>query len=274
MTATQTDLLARPYEIAEETFLVPFQQFAPPVGFFCLNSLVIRGSEPMLVDTGVPVNADAWLESVFSLVDPSDVRWIFVSHDDVDHTGNLEAALDLCPNATVLTNWFTVGRMAADRQLPLGRCRFVNEGEQFQVSDRTFEILRPPIYDSPTTRAIFDSRTGVLWSSDAFASPVAGPMEWIDDLDRDTFVEGQLFGGRILAPWHNLLDAQKFQRHVDRVQSLPIEVIASCHAPTIRGPRVAQAFDVMRSLPDTAAWEPFTQADLESWLAAMGTSAL
>jgi flavorubredoxin len=29
---------------------------------------------------------------VFSLVDPKDVQWIFLSHDDVDHSGNLDEA--------------------------------------------------------------------------------------------------------------------------------------------------------------------------------------
>ena len=32
-----------------------------------------------------------WMEDAFALVEPTDVRWIFLSHDDVDHSGNLDA---------------------------------------------------------------------------------------------------------------------------------------------------------------------------------------
>jgi hypothetical protein len=75
MTMTQPEVLTEPYQIAPDVFVVPFQQFAPPVGFFCLNSMVVRGREPMIVDTGAPVNRQAWLDGVFGLVEPEDVRW-------------------------------------------------------------------------------------------------------------------------------------------------------------------------------------------------------
>ena len=76
-----------PLEIAPETFLI--QQVQPACGqplFVYINSLVIRGQEPVIVDTGTPANRKQWLEDVFSLVEPADVRWIYLSHDDVDHT--------------------------------------------------------------------------------------------------------------------------------------------------------------------------------------------
>ena len=68
--------------------------------FVYLNSMVILGEEPMIVDTGTPANREQWLKDVFSLVEPEDVRWIFLSHDDVDHTGNLDEAMTACPNAS------------------------------------------------------------------------------------------------------------------------------------------------------------------------------
>src|SRR5206468_11221255 len=94
MTTTDTTPTTTPYEIAPDTFVVPWSLHAPPVGEFCINSMVIRGAEPVIVDTGAPANRAAWLESVFSLVEPEDVRWIFLSHDDRDHAGNLLQVLD------------------------------------------------------------------------------------------------------------------------------------------------------------------------------------
>jgi flavorubredoxin len=46
--------------------------------------MVIRGRQPVIVDTGAPVHRAQWLEKVFSVVEPEDVRWIFLSHDDGD----------------------------------------------------------------------------------------------------------------------------------------------------------------------------------------------
>ena len=87
-----------PTKIAEDTWVI--HQVQPAFGeplFVYINSMVILGSEPVIVDTGTPANRKQWLEDVFSLVEPEDVRWIFLSHDDVDHTGNLDEALDGVP---------------------------------------------------------------------------------------------------------------------------------------------------------------------------------
>jgi flavorubredoxin len=202
MLSIDTEATTKPYRVAEDTYIVPWQLLAPPVGYFCMNSLVIRGTEPTIVDTGAPANRSQWFETVFSLVEPDDVRWIFLSHDDRDHSGNLLPLLEACPNATLLTNWFSVGRMAEEWTTPLPRCRFLNEGNRIDIGDRNLFALRPPVFDNPTTRGIFDERTGVFWSVDAFASPVPTPVEWADQLSEDDYVQGQLLGARILAPWH------------------------------------------------------------------------
>ena len=89
-----------------------------------LNSMVITGREPVVVDTGAGVARDLWFEAVEAVVDPADVRWIFLSHDDPDHTGNLLEMLDRAPRATLVTNWFTVERMSASCQLPMDRMRW------------------------------------------------------------------------------------------------------------------------------------------------------
>ena len=240
MTMTPDQLRMSPYEVAEETFVIPWMLEAPPVGLFCMNSLVIRGEQPMVVDTGSPANRDEWLENLGSVVDPSDVRWIFLSHDDRDHAGNLLAALEACPNATLLTTWFSVGRMAEEWMTPLDRCRFLNENERLDLGDRTITTVRPPVFDNPTTRGVFDDRTGVLWSVDTFANPVSAPLEDAHDISDADFAEGQLLGGRIVSPWHPWLDERKYHAHIDTIQALPIEVIASCHAPAIRGDRIAR----------------------------------
>ena len=82
-----------PYPIAKDAYIIP-QVTESPFGYVYINSLVITGREPIIVDTGTSLNRDRWLEQVWSVVDPKDVRWIFLSHDDSDHTGNLLQVLE------------------------------------------------------------------------------------------------------------------------------------------------------------------------------------
>ena len=137
-------------------------QVQPALGqplFVYLNSMVILGEEPVIVDTGTPANRKQWLEDVFSLVEPEDVRWVFLSHDDVDHSGNLDQVMTACPNAKLVCNWAMVERHTNCFNFPLDRCRWVMDGESFDVGDRTLQAVRPPVYDSPTTRGLFDPTT-------------------------------------------------------------------------------------------------------------------
>ena len=125
-----------------------------------LNSMVIRAAEPVVVDTGVAENREQYLTDVFSLVDPEDIRWVFISHDDVDHTGNLNALMEAAPNATVIINWFMQERMGATLEVSPLRQRWVGDGELIDVGDRVLATVRPPVYDSPTTRGLYDPSTG------------------------------------------------------------------------------------------------------------------
>ncbi|TWF81851.1 metallo-beta-lactamase superfamily protein [Pseudonocardia hierapolitana] len=268
MTTIPTFNLLEPYRIAEETFVIPWALEAPPVGHFPMNSMVIRGAEPVLVDTGAPAVRPQWLEAAWSVVDPLDVKWVFLTHDDRDHAGNLLAVLAACPNATLLTTWFSIGRMADEWETPINRCRFVNEGDTIDVGDRTLVAKRPPLYDNPTTRALFDTKTNVVWSVDTFATNLPAPMPDIGELTDDEFRDGQFFGGRLVSPWYTLLDVGKFRAVVDDFQRVGAEVVAGCHAPVLGGRRVAEAFDLLRQLPDIPPWQEFTQADLDGWMEA------
>ena len=240
-----------PTEIAPETFVI--HQIQPALGqplFVYLNSMVIRGKEPVIVDTGTPANREQWLKDAFSLVDPEDVRWVFLSHDDVDHSGNLGEVMSACPNAQLVCNWAMVERHTNCFDFPLDRMRWVMHEESFDVGDRTLHALRPPLYDSPTTRGLFDTKTGVYWSVDTFATPLPDPEAAIADLDTEFWTFGMtLFAYGALCPWLSMLDPEKFGRFVDGIQTLDIKTVAGCHTPVIEGPLIGQAFDHVRQLP-------------------------
>ena len=240
-----------PTKIAADTYVIHSVQEALGQPLFVhLNSMVILGAEPVIVDTGTIANRSQWLEDVFSLVEPDDVRWIFLSHDDVDHTGNLDEAMTACPNAQLVCNWAMVERHSNCFEFPLDRCRWVMDGETLDIGDRTLLALRPPVYDSPTTRGLFDPTTGVYWSSDTFATPLPDPAAGIADLDAEFWEFGMtLFALGAVSPWLSLVDPVKYGTYVDRVQQLDITTIAGCHTPVIEGGLIEQAFTSIRRLP-------------------------
>ena len=265
-----------PSKIAADTWVI--HQVQPALGqalFVYINSLVILGAEPVLVDTGTPANREQWLKDAFSLVDPNDVRWVFLSHDDVDHTGNLDEVMTACPNATLVCNWAMVERHTNSFDVPLERCRWVMHGEALNVGDRTLHALRPPVFDSPTTRGLFDPTTGVYWAVDTFATPLPDPQIGVGDLDPDFWEFGMtLFALGAVSPWLSMVDEAKFAASVDQVQRLDITTIACCHSPVLDGSDIERAFAHVRQLPSVDPPPLPDQSVLEQIVAAASQPAL
>jgi flavorubredoxin len=239
-----------PTEIAPDTFLVHDHQGEgeAPVSV-ALNTMVIRAAEPVVVDTGMMENREQYLADVFSVVEPEDIRWVFISHDDVDHTGNVNALLEAAPNATLVIDWFMQERMGASLEVPASRWRWVKDGDGLDVGDRTLQVVRPPVFDSGTTRGLFDPATGVYWGSDAFASPMATPVRNVADLDFGQWLEGIHTFAQYISPWLGLVDAAKFQRTVDRIAALQPKVLVGCHSPVVEGSYVGEAINATRTAP-------------------------
>ena len=257
------------YKAAEDTYVIPNVLEAPPIGLIYFNTLVIRGKEPTIVDTGAPIFRQDWLSRIGTIVDLDDVKWIFLSHDDRDHSGNVVQALAACPNATLLTTWFSVGRMADEWSLPPHRIRFLYDGESLDVGDRTFGIFRPPFFDSPVTLSLFDSLNKLYWSVDTFATNMSFMPQNVEEIKRDEWREGVFLANRLNHPWHEWLDKDKWFKVVDRVQSLGIETVAGCHTPMIKGPMIEDAFKLIRQIPDMEPWSQPSQAEFEALVAAM-----
>jgi flavorubredoxin len=185
---------------------------------------------------------DAWTSQVAAVVEPEDVRWIFLSHDDHDHTGNLEHALELCPNATLVGSFPIVARLFGTIDLPLDRMRWIDAGGAFDAGDRTLTAVRPPMFDSPATRGLYDSSTRLLWAADSFGTFFPGEVYEAADVPADLYHQSFALLNAWNTPWLEWVDADRYAQHVDTTWSLPLEVVASAHGPVHRGGQIDDAF--------------------------------
>ncbi len=260
-----------PTRVDADTYVIHQVQqgLGAPVSVY-LNSMLITGAEPAIIDTGSLNNRSQWMDDVFGIVDPADVRWVFLSHDDADHTGNLGAVMDACPNATLVCSWALVERFSNAFGFPLERCRWLDDGGYIDLDDRRIRAVRPPVYDSPATRGFLDERTGVYWGVDAFATPCPGqPVPTVADLDPSFWAQGMaMFVHHALSPWVGLVDQQRYAAEVDRVRSLGMTSIATAHSPLITPASIDDAFDLLRALPETTPPPAPDQAVLDQLLAA------
>jgi flavorubredoxin len=262
-----------PHLVAPDTYLIPNLYQAGPDAFLPVNSMVMLGKEPIVVDTGAPIHTESWFRQVFSLVDPEDIRWIYLSHDDGDHTGSLHRLLELAPNATLVVNFFITERLALEQALPLDRMIWLGPDDHLDAGDRRLHLIVPPIFDGPTTRALYDESTSVLWAVDSFAALAPGAVFDVADVPRDLYDETFAQLNSLISPWHQWLDPVKYARHVDRVEGLRPDAVASAHGPVLKGTAITDAFARVRAMAGQPIVEPPGQTLLDELVAAVVAAA-
>ncbi len=86
-----------PYRVATDTYAFSSHLQAGPFGYLAVNCYLVQGKDPVLVDTGMPIDREDFLRNLWSLVDPEELHWIVLTHDDNDHAGNLREVMEAAP---------------------------------------------------------------------------------------------------------------------------------------------------------------------------------
>ena len=76
----------------------------------------------MVIDTGLSLPERGFLDSLGSVIDPADVRWIWLTHPDRDHTGGLFDLLEAAPRARLVTTFVSAGALSMERPIRWTGC--------------------------------------------------------------------------------------------------------------------------------------------------------
>ncbi|MDQ3680142.1 MAG: MBL fold metallo-hydrolase [Actinomycetota bacterium] len=104
-----------PYQAAPDVHVLPTNLSLPGVGVLPVNAYVLLAEEPVLIDAGIGVDSDEFLDALTSIVDLNALRWVWLTHDDADHTGSIRRVLDAAPHASLVTHAFSALRMGTWR---------------------------------------------------------------------------------------------------------------------------------------------------------------
>lgn len=219
-----------PQAVAPETTMLPATLPVPGFGLLPVNAFVIRGAEPVLIDTGLAALRKDFIAALDSIIEPAALRWIYLTHVDADHSGNLEAVLSAAPQARVVTTFLGMGKLGL-AGLPLERVYLLNPGQSLALPDRRLTALRPPSFDAPETTGVLDERTGALFSSDCFGALLQSPAERADAVPAAELRDGSVLWATVDAPWLAGIDARTLAASAGRIRALSPSTVLSSHLP-------------------------------------------
>lgn len=205
----------------------------PGLGLLANNAFVHAGREPLLVDTGIGLFGDAFLDSLGSVVDPADLRWIWLSHADPDHTGNLARLLALAPRARVLAGFLGIAKLQL-QGMDVSRFDLVSPGDTLELGGRRLRAIRPPCYDAPETLG-FQAADGALYVVDSFGAVLPAVASRLEDIDDWTLEDGLVSWGALDAPWQAELDPLLRERRFGAVARTDPPRVLTAHLPVGQG---------------------------------------
>jgi glyoxylase-like metal-dependent hydrolase (beta-lactamase superfamily II) len=227
-------------------------------------------AQPVLVDTGMAPSREAFLAALGEVVDPADLRWIWLTHPDRDHTGSLYELLELAPQARLVTTFLGAGILSIERPVPPERMYLLNPGQSLDVGDRTLTAFRPPVFDSPATTGFVDDKTGTVYSSDCFGAPVATPelaaAADVTAVPASDLAAGQLLWTAVDSPWVHGVDRAAFARALEPLRALDPPMVLSTHLPPALG-RAREFLDRLATAPDADPFVGPDQAAIEAMFA-------
>ncbi|MCZ7372783.1 MAG: MBL fold metallo-hydrolase [Candidatus Methanoperedens sp.] len=259
----------KPHQVTPDIDVLPAHFPIPGMGFLQINAFVIKAAEPVLVDTGMGMDSEEFMKALESIINPQDLRWVWLTHDDADHTGSIRKVLEAAPEARLAANPLAVVRMSTAWPVPMDRVYWLNPGESISVGDRKLTAVRPPLFDNPTTIGIYDNKSEVFFSVDSFGAilPSLGAQD-ADKVKEADLARGMVTWALADNPWVHWFDPDKFSQKLDKIRQMAPKMILSTHLPPARN----KTEQFLKLLADVPTLEPFVapnQAALEQMLAQM-----
>ena len=258
----------KPHEVTSDVVVLPAHFPIPGMGFLPVNAFVIKAEEPVLVDTGMGIDSEEFMKALKSVIDPKDLRWVWLTHDDLDHTGSIQKVLEAAPAARLAVNALGMLRMSTAWQVPIDRCYWLNPGDSISVGDRKLTAVRPPLFDNPTTLGLYDDNSQAFFSADCFGGITSSPAQDADEIQEVDLSQGMNVWACADSPWVHMVQPSKFNQGLDRIRQMDPKMILSGHLPPARN-KTKQFLKLLEAIPTSQPFVAPNQAALEEMLAQM-----
>ncbi len=204
--------------------------------------LIVNSGRGLLVDPGGYKIFAKVLSNISKYIDPKDVDYIYMCHQDPDVAGSIPLWRKIS-KAKVLVHWLWV------RFLPHFGFEDVesvahpiqDEGERISLGDATLEFIPAHFLHSPGHFSVYDRRSRFLFTGDIGFAPLERPILVYDSLE--PYLSGmKQIHERLMA------SSKAVKVWLSKVRTLDIEAILPQHGAIIPKRFVDRFFSFMDSL--------------------------
>ena len=198
-------------------------QYVLPNGI-SYNSYIIHDEKTVIMDAVDKRMVKEWLENVKKDLDGREPDYLVVSHLEPDHSGGIEALIDMYPNMKIIVSQ-VAGNMIPQfihRDLK-DKLVIVKEGEVVDLGDHKLQFFMAPMVHWPEVMVTYEQTGKILFSADGFGK--FGTLDVKDDWD----CEARRYYFNIVGRF-----GAQVQALLKKASNLDIKMICSLHGPILK----------------------------------------
>ena len=198
-------------------------QYVLPNGI-SYNSYIIHDEKTVIMDAVDKRMVKEWLENVKKDLDGREPDYLVVSHLEPDHSGGIEALIDMYPNMKIIVSQ-VAGNMIPQfihRDLK-DKLVIVKEGEVIDLGNHELQFFMAPMVHWPEVMVTYEQTEKILFSADGFGK--FGTLDVEDDWD----CEARRYYFNIVGRF-----GAQVQALLKKASNLDIKMICSLHGPILK----------------------------------------
>ena len=198
-------------------------QYVLPNGI-SYNSYIIHDEKTVIMDAVDKRMVKEWLENVKKDLEKKEPDYLVVSHLEPDHSGGIEALIDIYPNMKIIVSQ-VAGNMIPQfihRDLK-DKLVIVKEGEVVDLGDHKLQFFMAPMVHWPEVMVTYEQTEKILFSADGFGK--SGTLDVEDDWD----CEARRYYFNIVGRF-----GAQVQALLKKASNLDIKMICSLHGPILK----------------------------------------
>ena len=198
-------------------------QYVLPNGI-SYNSYIIHDEKTVIMDAVDKRMVKEWLENVKKDLDGREPDYLVVSHLEPDHSGGIEALIDMYPTMKIIVSQ-VAGNMIPQfihRDLK-DKLVIVKEGEVIDLGNHKLQFFMAPMVHWPEVMVTYEQTEKILFSADGFGK--FGTLDVKDDWD----CEARRYYFNIVGRF-----GAQVQALLKKASTLDIKMICSLHGPILK----------------------------------------
>ena len=198
-------------------------QYVLPNGI-SYNSYIIHDEKTVIMDAVDKRMVKEWLENVKKDLEKKEPDYLVVSHLEPDHSGGIEALIDIYPNMKIIVSQ-VAGNMIPQfihRDLK-DKLVIVKEGEVVDLGNHKLQFFMAPMVHWPEVMVEYEQTEKILFSADGFGK--FGTLDVEDDWD----CEARRYYFNIVGRF-----GAQVQALLKKASNLDIKMICSLHGPILK----------------------------------------